>query len=106
VSSLVVLKSAADFAAIVRGNPLAVAGRDPARLLVAITRDARSLRALATLPVRGADEIHVGSHAAYLWCGDGILASEAGKALLRELEGRGTTRNWATTLGLHALASG
>lgn len=100
VNALVVAKSAQEMAAIVRENPLAV--DDPSRLLVAFTRDARSLAALAAL---GLDDLHVGKHAAYAWCRDGILASDVGTALLRELEGRGTTRNWGTTRKLAALAS-
>jgi uncharacterized protein (DUF1697 family) len=48
----------------------------------------------------------VGAHAAYLHCPAGILASRAGEALLGRAGRTVTTRNWATTLKLHALAGG
>ena len=47
--------------------------------------------------------MHVGKHAAYLWCANGILESKAAVALLKDLEDIGTTRNWATLTKIHAL---
>jgi uncharacterized protein (DUF1697 family) len=107
VDATVIVKSAADLRAIVAGNKLH-AGRDPSKLLVAFATDARSLSKLAPLsgsPADG-DEVHVGTHAAYAWCAKGLLDSKAGAAFLRELDGCGTTRNWATTLKLLALTEG
>ena len=88
-------------------NPLAGSIEDPSRLLVVFTRDAASLTALASLAhgMRDADDFHVGRHAAYMWCANGSLQSEVAVALLGKLEGRGTTRNWATTQKLHDLLS-
>jgi uncharacterized protein (DUF1697 family) len=51
----------------------------------------------------GREALHVGRHAAYVWCADGIADSVLAVALLKQLDG--TTRNWATTLKLDALLS-
>ena len=48
------------------------------------------------------EQFAIGKHAAYLFCGAGILESQAGKALLSNASL--TTRNWATVLKLQALA--
>jgi len=103
----VVVKSAADMAAIVAGNPLAHGVADPARLLVVFAADAGTLAALQCItPLVVAPEAFViGEHAAYLHCASGILESAAGKALLGRVGAAVTTRNWATTLKLQALAA-
>jgi hypothetical protein len=44
----------------------------------------------------GAEKLHVGRHAAYLWCANGILESKVAVALLKGLDGSGITRNWVT----------
>lgn len=105
VSSHVVVKTAAEIGAIVEGNALHAIAADPARLLVAFTGDAARLRALAPLAAQdwAGDVLHVGEHAAYLWCAGGILASQLAVTLLRDLEGAGTTRNWATVSKLEAM---
>ena len=51
----------------------------------------------------GRRKLHIGKHAAYLWCANGILESKAAEALLKGLKGTGTTRNWATLNKIHAL---
>jgi uncharacterized protein (DUF1697 family) len=98
VDAYVIVKSAKDIAAIVAGNALAGIAADPAKLLVAMTGDAKALAALAPLAGRpwGAERLHVGRHAAYLWCAHGILESKAAEALLGALAENATTRNWAT----------
>ena len=45
----------------------------------------------------------MGTHAAYVWCANGILESPALEALLRAIGAGGTTRNWATLGKIHAL---
>ena len=45
----------------------------------------------------------VGKHAAYLHCASGILESKAAEALLGKAGRAATTRNWATTLKIHAI---
>lgn len=104
VDAHVIVKSAKEVAAIVDGNALAAIASDPSRLLVAMTDDAKSLVAVKSLSTRAWDEerIHVGKHAAYLWCANGILESKAAVALLGGLRDAGTTRNWATLEKIHA----
>jgi uncharacterized protein (DUF1697 family) len=104
----VVVKSAKQLAAIVNENPFASVAADHSRLLVAFTQDEDSLSALDCIGslVTPPEGFVVARHAAYLHCTSGILESKAGEALLGKLGRSATTRNWATTLKLHALASG
>lgn len=104
----VIVKSAQQLAAAVDENPFAQAAANPSRLLLAFTQDDEDLAplaALAPLLLRG-EGLAIGRHAAYLHCACGILESQAGAALLGPLGRASTTRNWATTLKLHALAGG
>jgi uncharacterized protein (DUF1697 family) len=107
VDALVIVKSAADVAAIIKGNALAEVADDHSRLLVAVANDPRHIAALKKHTARtwGAEQIHVNRHAAYLWCAQGILESKAAVALLGDLKDQGTTRNWNTLNKLHALLS-
>jgi uncharacterized protein (DUF1697 family) len=101
----VIVKTADDIAAAVADNPLRAVATDPSRLLLAFTRDAASLAAIASIAgsASGADILRVGARAAYLWCPGGILESKAAVALLKGLAETGTTRNAATVDKLHAL---
>jgi len=105
VDALVIVKSGKDIAGIVAGNTLGKIATDPSRLLVAMTLDARTLAKAAQLAevAWGEERLHVGKHAAYLWCANGILETKAAVALLKQLEEAGTTRNWATLNKIHAL---
>jgi uncharacterized protein (DUF1697 family) len=105
VDAHVVVKSAKDVAAIMKGNALAAVATDASRLLVAMTDDARALATAKTLEKLnwGGERIHVCKAAAYLWCANGILESKAAIALLGGLREAGTTRNWATVQKIHAL---
>ena len=105
VDALVIVKSEKDISATVAGNALAASMKDPSRLLVAFTSDARSLAQLGALASTswGEEEIHVGKHAAYIWCANGILESKVAVAALKGLSESGTTRNWATLEKIHAL---
>ena len=103
VDAAVILKTADDWAAIATPPPIAEAD-DPSRLLVAITADAAALQAAAGVVAASGERFVVTPHAAYLWCGNGILQSQAAVQLLKQLGERGTTRNWATVLKLAALA--
>ena len=97
------LVKAARAIALVRSqNPLAALAKDPSRLLVAFTPDAKSLRSLETVGalVRAPERFHLGAQAAYLWCARGILESRAALALLGKSGQAVTTRNWATLLKL------
>lgn len=105
VDALVIVKSAKDVAAIIKGNAIGKYANDDSRLLVAVTNDAGGLakvRALARA-AWGAEKLHVGRHAAYLWCANGILESKLAVALLKGLENQGTTRNWGTLNRIHGL---
>jgi uncharacterized protein (DUF1697 family) len=103
VDAAVILKTAAQWAAIAAEQPIPEAD-DPSRLLVAVTADDAALQALRTLAASGGERFVVTAHAAYLWCGDGILQSKLATTLLKTLGERGTTRNWATVQKLNALA--
>jgi uncharacterized protein (DUF1697 family) len=105
VDALVIVKSAKDVAGIVAGNALAGVANDDSKLLVAVTSDARGLARVKALARAdwGAERLHVGKHAAYVWCANGILESKAAIALLKGLEDTGTTRNWGTFGRIQAL---
>ena len=101
----VIVKSAADFDAIVAGNPIIPPASEHSRFLVAFAMDTagiRDLNALQTLAGPG-EKLVVTKNAAYLHCPGGLLGSKVGKALLGKAGRRVTTRNWATVLKLSSL---
>ena len=102
----VIVKTLDELATIVAENPLAQDPPDPARLLVAFAADGTSLATLGSIAplVTPHEQFAIGRHAAYLHCAGGILTSRAGEALLGKAGRLATTRNWATTLKLLALA--
>ncbi len=103
----VIVKTAAELAAVVAGNPFATSAPEPSRLLVAFAPDEAALATLAAIAPRVAptERFLLGRHAAYLHCPDGILRSRAGEALLGRPGRAATTRNWATVLKLADLAA-
>jgi uncharacterized protein (DUF1697 family) len=105
IDALVIVKSSTDVAAIISGNALGKISTDDSKLLVALTNDARGLATVKSLAKAswGAEQLHIGKHAAYVWCANGILESKAAVALLKGLVDTGTTRNWATLNKIHAL---
>jgi len=105
VDAVVVVKSAAEVAAIMAGNELGKLASDPARLLVAVTDQSAVLAGLEAVASRdwGTEKLHLGKHAAYIWCANGILESQALTAVMKGLAGAGTTRNWATLGKIHDL---
>jgi uncharacterized protein (DUF1697 family) len=107
VDALVIVKSAQDIGAIIRGNALVKVATDPSRLLVAVAADAKAIAAVRKFSALriGEEQVHVNAHAAYLWCANGILESKVAEQLLRELKETGSTRNWATMNKIHALLS-
>lgn len=108
VSVPVIVVSSSHLDEVVRDNALAPACDDASRLLVAFAQHGAAIRALAGLVdlVAPPERVHLGTHAAYLWCPGGILASGAASALLGKAGRELTTRNWATVLKLQALAAG
>lgn len=103
VDAAVILKTAAEWAAIAAPHGITEAD-DDSRLLVAVTADAAALKAAAAIAGQGEERFVVTDRAAYLWCAHGILESKAAVALLKMLGEGGTTRNWATVGKLNALA--
>lgn len=105
VDALVIVKSAREVAGMISGNPLSTIATDPSRLLVAVSNDTKAVAALKKYAGRdwGEERVHVGKHAAYLWCAQGILESKVAEALLTDLKDIGTTRNWTTLNKIHAL---
>ena len=81
---------------------------NPSRLLVAFPAEPDGLGLIEALRNRDwrPEALAVGSHAAYIWCPDGVIASQALEAVTRALGGAVTSRNWNTVLRLHALAGG
>lgn len=102
----VIVKTLPQVAAIVDELPFRVDEDHASRCLVAFARDRAALQGLMRLEARvlPAERFAIGAHAAYLLCPGGIRASEAAKALLGPVGREITTRNWATTRKLHALA--
>ena len=107
VDACVIVMSDKDIAGIIAGNELGKVATNPSRLLVAMAADWKALRALEALAASdwGEERVHVGKHAAYVWCADGILESQALQALLGALGTDGTTRNWGTLNRIHAQMS-
>ena len=107
VEARVIVKSSLDVSAVVRGNRLEAHCSDDSRLLVAMTADPKVLAAQRAVARDdwGEERIHLGRHAAYVWCPHGILESPALAALLSGLGDFATTRNWATLRKIHALMS-
>jgi uncharacterized protein (DUF1697 family) len=108
VDAVVVVKSDQDIAAMIAGNNFGKTASDASRLLVAMCNGDQALGAVAPLGRKdwGRERVHVGKHAAYIWCADGILESAALGALMKGLGAGGTTRNWATLGKIHALMTG
>jgi len=108
VGVLVVVKSSADFLAVVAEQPFALPENDHSRLLVAFAPSQAATQGLSVLlpMLQPPERLHIGSQAAYLHCAGGILESKAGSALLGKLGRAVTTRNWATVLKLKALLDG
>ena len=104
----VIVKRAADLAAIVEENPFPVTGPEASRLLVGFASERAALAALRDLGslVRAREGFHVGRHALYAWCPDGSMRSLVAKELLGRRGRAITTRNWATVGKLHALVCG
>lgn len=105
VDAAVIVKSAADVAGMIDGNALAKVATDDSRLLVAAVQDNAALALAEEIAARrwGEERIHVGRHAAYLWCANGILESQAMGPLFAAFQDNCTTRNWGTLKKIHVL---
>ncbi|MBW8756251.1 MAG: DUF1697 domain-containing protein [Burkholderiales bacterium] len=103
----VIVKTAADLQAAIDEHPLRRHANDDARLLVMFVQEASTLLELKPLEATdwAPEAFAVGSHAAWLWCANGIIDSRVAKAVGKVLKERGTARNWATVGKLLALAT-
>jgi uncharacterized protein (DUF1697 family) len=101
----VIVKTAADLAAAIAEHPLRRHADDDARLLVMFMQEASSLALLKPLEHDdwAPEAFAVGTHAAWLWCANGIIDSRLSKAAGRLLKDKGTARNWATVEKLQAM---
>ncbi len=108
VSTPVIVKSAAELAAIIKNNPMVPPESEHSRFLVVFGQEQSALRSLEPLlPLaQGSERLVITREAAYLHCPAGLLESRVGEAMLGK-PGRGvTTRNWATVLKLGLLLGG
>lgn len=107
VRSTVVLRTAADLAAVITDAPLLDLMTDPARYLVGFLDgepDPAGVRAVAEIDV-APDQIRLAGREVYLWCPAGVLASPLSKLpWTRVLGAEVTMRNWTTVTRLAALA--
>lgn len=105
VSAPVVALGAADFATVVRENPLTEIADNPSRLLVAFVMDPANRAKLALLAGERWDPeaFALGSHAAYLWIPGGVLESRLHRAVEQALGKKVTARNWKTVKRIEAL---
>jgi uncharacterized protein (DUF1697 family) len=101
----VVLRTAAELAAVVEANPLGSVATDPKRYQVTFLPEKPAAEAVSALPKADTGEYLVRGRELYLWLPDGItgtpLASWKWDALLGV---PGTARNWNTVTKLSELA--
>ena len=104
-SCRVLVLTATELDEIVAENPFAEGETSPSRFLVTVLANASDRARVESLAKQdwGTERLGVGSHAAYLWCPNGILESRAVLAISRLLGDAATSRNWATITKLHAL---
>lgn len=106
VSSRITVLTAEELAAVVRENPLLDVATDPTRLFAAVLNNKTVRRKLEPLLQKdwAPEVLALGPRVAYIWCPEGLLASQLFEAVGRALGDAVTTRNWATLTKLHALA--
>jgi uncharacterized protein (DUF1697 family) len=100
--------TAEELAAIVEANPLLKVATNHSRLMVTVLTDPahRSLLLPLTKQDWSPDALVVGPRVAYQWCVEGVLDSPLSQAVSKVMKDGATTRNWATMLKLHLLATG
>jgi uncharacterized protein (DUF1697 family) len=106
VPANVVVLTAAELAEVVAGNPLLGVVDNHSRLLTAVLRDPADRSKLEPLLRQdwAPEALAIGPRAAYLWCPEGVLASQLAEAVNRLLGDAVTMRNWATMIKLDTLA--
>jgi len=106
ISCRVTVLSSSDLDASIAENPLLAKMDNPSRMMVAFPRGRAELARAAPFLKEdwGGDALAIGTRAAYLWCGQGILESRLATEVQHALGDSVTMRNWATALKLQALA--
>lgn len=108
VAARVIVLTAEALADIVAANVLLAQASDPSRLLAFVYADP-AVHAAALAPLRGqtfaSGALALGARAAYVWCPDGVLSSDAAEAVNKLLGDQTTARNWNTLCRLHALCT-
>lgn len=104
ISARVTLLAAPEFDEAVDGNPLLGVADNHSRLFVAFLTSSSDRDRLEPLMARDwrPEQLALGERVAYAWCPDGVLASSLSKEIEREVGDSVTTRNWATTMKIHA----
>jgi uncharacterized protein (DUF1697 family) len=101
----VVVRTGAEVAAVVAGDPFAAVATDPARYLVTFLPEPPSPARVAALPPADSGEYLVRGRELYLWLPDGVLGTPVGSWKWDRLLGvPGTARNWNTVRRLAELA--
>lgn len=102
VTTLVIVKSAADWSAVLAASPITPPEADHSRYLVALAAEEEALHELKPLQelTRAPERFIVTKVAAFLHSPAGVLQSRVGEALLGKAGKRVTTRNWATVMKL------
>jgi len=103
----VVVRTGAEIAAVIVGDPLATVATDPARYLVTFFPEAPAPDRVDTLPpVEGGGEYLVRGRELYLWLPDGIANTPLAAWKWDRLLGvAGTGRNWNTVTKLGELSA-
>jgi uncharacterized protein (DUF1697 family) len=101
----VVLRTGAELAAVVAGDPFATIATDPARYLVTFMGEPPDAAAVDALPPAESGEYLIRGRELYLWLPDGIQKTPLASWKWDRLLGRpGTARNWNTVVRLAELA--
>jgi uncharacterized protein (DUF1697 family) len=105
VSCRVIVLTAEELDRVIDENPFTEGETNPSRFLVAALADAPTRARTQALAKQswGEERLGVGTHAAYLWCPNGILESLIVSAIAKQLGDAATSRNWATIKKLQAL---
>lgn len=101
----VVVRTGAELAAVVAGDPFATVATDPARYLVTFMAEPPDPAAVDALPPPEGGDYLVRGRELYLWLPDGIQGTPLASWKWDRLLGRpGTSRNWNTVVRLVELA--
>jgi uncharacterized protein (DUF1697 family) len=102
VTTPVIVKSAAEWFAVLSASPISPPATDHSKYLVAFAAEEEALLKLEPLQslAGGAERFVITKVAAFLHCPAGVSQSKVAEALLGKAGRRVTTRNWATVLKL------